>query len=54
MAQRADVTLVELQAWLANDHAVKVSVGCLWAWLRHLGLTLKKSRNAPQSKTAST
>jgi transposase len=48
------VTLVELQAWLANDHAVKVSVGCLWARVRHLGLTLKKSRNAPQSRTAST
>ena len=48
------VTLVELQAWLANDHAVKVSVGCLWARVRHLGLTLKKSRNAPQSRIAST
>jgi transposase len=48
------VTLVELQAWLANDHAVKVSVGCLWARVRHLGMTLKKSRNAPQSRTAST
>jgi transposase len=48
------VTLVELQAWLANDHAVKVSVGCLWARVRHLGLTLKKSRNALQSRTAST
>ena len=29
VAQKADITLVELQAWLANDHAVKVSVGCL-------------------------
>ena len=54
VAQKADITLVELQAWLANDHAVKVSVGCLWARVRHLGLTLKKSRNAPQSRTAST
>jgi hypothetical protein len=41
VAQRADITLVELQAWLAGDHAVKVSVGCLWARVRHLGLTLK-------------
>ena len=42
VAQKADITLVELQAWLANDHAVKVSVGCLWARVGHLGLTLKK------------
>src|SRR5215470_19646510 len=42
VARKADVTLVELQAWLVNDHAVKVSVGCLWARVRHLGLTLKK------------
>ena len=42
VAQKADVTLVELQAWLADDHAVKVSIGALWARLRHLGLTLKK------------
>jgi transposase len=54
VAQKADITLVELQAWLANAHAVKVSVGCLWARLRHLELTLKKSRNAPQSRTAPT
>jgi transposase len=54
VAQRADVKLIERQAWLANDHAVKVSVGCLWARVRHLGLTLKKSRNALQSRTAST
>ena len=54
VTRKADITLVELQAWLANDHAVKVSVGCLWARLRHLGLTLKKSRNAPQSRIVPT
>jgi transposase len=54
VAQKADITLIELQTWLANDHAVKVSVGCLWARVRHLGLTLKKSRNALQSRTAPT
>jgi len=54
VTRKADITLVELQTWLANDHAVKVSVGCLWARLRHLGLTLKKSRNAPQNRTAPT
>ena len=54
VAQKADVTLIELQAWLANDHAVKVSIGALWARVRHLGLTLKKSHNAPQSRIAPT
>ena len=53
VAQKSDITLVELQAWLASDHAVK-AIGCLWARLRHLGLTLKKSRNAPQSRIAPT
>jgi transposase len=54
VAQKADVTLIELQAWLANDHAVKISVGALWARVRHLGLTLKKNRSAPRSRTGPT
>lgn len=54
VTQKADITLIELQAWLADDHAVKVSIGALWARLRHLGLTLKKSRNALRSRTAPT
>ncbi len=28
VAQKGDITLIELQAWLAGDHTVKVSVGC--------------------------
>ncbi len=54
VAQTGDITLIELQAWLASDHAVKVSVGCLWARVRHLGLTLKKSHNAPRSRIVPT
>jgi len=54
VARKADITLIELQAWLADDHAVKVSIGALWARVRRLGLTLKKSRNAPQNRTAPT
>src|SRR5438128_5301171 len=27
VAQKRDITLIELQAWLAGDHGVKVSVG---------------------------
>ncbi len=54
VTQKGDITLIELQAWLAGDCAVKVSIGALWARLRHLGLTLKKSHNAPWSRTAPT
>jgi transposase len=54
VTQKGDITLIELQAWLAGDHAVKVSIGGLWARLRHLGLTLKKSHNAPQSRIVPT
>jgi transposase len=46
-----DATLAELQAWLIDKHGIKVSIGCLWKRLRHLGLTLKKSHCAPPSKT---
>jgi len=53
-AQAPDVTLVELQSWLLAEHAMKVSVGCLWKQLRRLGLTLKKSRNTPPSNSAPT
>ena len=48
-----DATLAELQAWLIEKRGIKVSIGCLWKRLRHLGLTLKKSPCAPQSKTGS-
>ena len=54
VGRKGDITLVELQVGLAGEHAVKVSVGCLWARVRHLGLTLKKSRNAPQSRIVPT
>jgi Transposase and inactivated derivatives len=47
-----DMTLAELQAWLIAEHAMKVSIGCLWKRLRQLGLTLKKSHCAPPNKTA--
>ena len=49
-----DATLAELQAWLIAERGVKVCVGCLWKRLRRLGLTLKKSRSAPPSRTAPT
>lgn len=47
-----DATLAELQAWLMGEHSLKVSIGCLWKRLRHLGLTLKKSHCVLPNKTA--
>ncbi len=49
-----DATLAELQAWLLGERAVKVSSGCLWNRLNHLGLTHKKSRSMQPSRNAQT
>jgi len=49
-----DATLAELQAWLLDERAIKVSTGCLSNRLKHLGLTLKKSRNMQPSRNAQT
>lgn len=54
VAEHADATLEELQAWLAAERKVKVSIGCLWNRLRFLGLPLKKSRNTPPSRIGRT
>ena len=43
IAEEPDSTLEEVRAWLLAAHSMKVSVGCLWTRLRHLGLPLKKS-----------
>ena len=52
VAAHPDATLEELQAWLASEREVEVSIGCLWNRLRHLGLALKKSHNTPPSRSA--
>lgn len=41
-AERPDGTLFELQAWLARKK-VRVSQSAIFRFVRHLGLTLKKS-----------
>jgi len=43
IADEPDATLEEIRAWLLARHDMKVSIGCWWKRLRHLGLTLKKS-----------
>lgn len=47
-----DATLAELRAWLLSEHKIKVGNTSLWKRLRHLGLTLKKSRCALPSRIA--
>jgi transposase len=46
-----DATLEELQAWLANERQVTVSIGCLWNRLKFLKLPHKKSLSEPPSRT---
>lgn len=49
-----DATLAELQAWLLAERGVTVSIGCLWKRLRHLELTLKKSRRGRPNRIGRT
>ena len=51
VARRPDVTLEELRAWLLASHEVKASLGLMHKTLARLGLTLKKSRGGPRSRT---
>jgi transposase len=50
VAAYPDATLEELQAWLAGEREVKVSIGCLWNRLKFLKLPLKKSRSELPSR----
>jgi transposase len=46
-----DATLDELRAWMLASHGVSVSQGGMWNALDRLGLTLKKRRNTPPSRS---
>jgi len=50
VAAHPDATLEELQAWLAVERKVEVSIGCLWNRLQRLKLPLKKSRSEQPSR----
>jgi transposase len=52
--RRPSATLADLRAWLAETHGRLVSTGTMWATLRRLGLTLKKSRSGRPSRIART
>ena len=54
VALRPDVTLDELRAWLLATHQVEASLGLMHKTLARLGLTLKKSRAGPRSRTGPT
>ena len=54
VALRPDVTLDELRAWLRATHQVEASLGLMHKTLARLGLTRKKSRGGPRSRTAPT
>ena len=54
VARRPDVTLEELRAWLLATHGVSASLGLMHKTLARLGLTLKKSRGGPRSRTGPT
>jgi transposase len=54
VAARPDVTLEELRAWLLANHQVTASLGLMHKTLARLGLTRKKSRGGPKSRTGPT
>ena len=49
-----DITLAALQTWLAAEHAVRLSNGAMWSAVDRLGLSFKKRRSAPPSRTVQT
>src|ERR1700688_2373519 len=49
-----DTTLAALQTWLAAEHGVRLSNGAMWSAVDRLGLSFKKRRCAPPSRTVRT
>src|ERR1700675_2572507 len=52
IAVHPDTTLAALQAWLAGEHAVRLSNGAMWSAVDRLGLSFKKRRSAPPHRPA--
>jgi transposase len=46
-----DLTLAALQTWLVSEHEVRLSNGAMWSAVARLGLSFKKRRSAPASRT---
>ncbi len=51
VAARPSATVSELRAWATRTHAASVGHAAMWRTLSRLGLTHKKSRSAPPSRT---
>src|SRR6202035_1473389 len=49
-----DLTLAALQTWLLAEHGVRLSNGAMWSAVARLGLSFKKRRSAPPSRTVRT
>ena len=49
-----DLTLTALQAWLLEEHRVRLSNGAMWLAVTRLGLSFKKRRSGRASRTART
>jgi transposase len=49
-----DITLVELAAWLAREHALRVAPSTVYRFLVRNRITLKKSRRTPANRSART
>lgn len=47
---RPDLTLIEIQLQLWEQHQLEVSLSRLWTVLKEMGLTLKKSRSMPPNR----
>jgi len=54
VASRPDATLAELRCWLCEVHGVSASDGLMHGTLAKLGLTHKKRRCTPPSRTVRT
>jgi transposase len=46
-----DLTLAALQAWLVDEHGVRLSNGAMWSAVARVGLSFKKRRSARASRT---
>jgi len=49
-----DLTLAALQDWLLDEHGVRLSNGAMWSAVARLGLSFKKRRSTPPSRTVPT
>jgi transposase len=54
VADRKDVTLAELQELLVKRRRARFGIGTLWRFFHRHGITVKKRRRMPPSKSAPT